>query len=126
MNHFYDQGRRHSVAVPVIPPPPGVMFEGGYHIQKNPINGAAVLVPPKGLLFQSTAAQQLVIMARLRSTELYELEFIEQLILRSLPAKITFHKLSVEIQGQKRRKNGRRIFILIYSSCNLQGLHKDF
>ena len=80
INHFYDQGRRHSVAVPVIPPPPGVMFEGGYHIQKNPINGAAVLVPPKGLLFQSTAAQQLVIMARLRSTELYELEFIEQLI----------------------------------------------
>lgn len=44
-----EQGRRHSVAVPVIPPPPGVMFEGGYHIQKNPINGAAVLVPPKGI-----------------------------------------------------------------------------
>ena len=43
------------MAVPVIPPPPGVMFEGGYHIQKNPINGAAVLVPPKGLLFQCSA-----------------------------------------------------------------------
>jgi len=39
------------MAVPVIPPPPGVMFEGGYHIERNPINGAAVLVPPKGLLF---------------------------------------------------------------------------
>ena len=38
------------MAVPVIPPAPGVMFEGGYHIEKNPINGAAVLVPPKGLL----------------------------------------------------------------------------
>merc|ERR1719195_2083470 len=44
-----DQGRRHSVAVPVIPPPPGVKFEGGYHIEKNPINGAAVLVPPEGM-----------------------------------------------------------------------------
>jgi len=44
-----EQGRRHSVAVPVIPPAPGVMFEGGYHIEKNPINGAAVLVPPKGM-----------------------------------------------------------------------------
>ena len=41
-----EQGRRHSVAVPVIPPPPGVKFEGGYHIEKNPITGAARLVPP--------------------------------------------------------------------------------
>ena len=40
------RGRRHSVAVPVIPPPPGVKFEGGYHIEKNPITGAARLVPP--------------------------------------------------------------------------------
>ena len=41
-----EQCRRHSVAVPVIPPPPGVKFEGGYHIEKNPITGAARLVPP--------------------------------------------------------------------------------
>ena len=43
-----EQGRRHSIAVPVIPPPDGVKFEGGYHIERNPINGAARLVPPDG------------------------------------------------------------------------------
>ena len=40
-------GRRHSVAVPVIPPPDGVKFEGGYHIERNPITGAARLIPPE-------------------------------------------------------------------------------
>jgi len=43
-----EQGRRHSIAVPVIPPPDGVKFEGGYHVERNPINGAARLVPPDG------------------------------------------------------------------------------
>ena len=39
-------GRRHSVAVPLIPPPEGEKFEGGYHIERNPITGGATLVPP--------------------------------------------------------------------------------
>ena len=39
-------GRRHSVAIPLIPPPDGEKFEGGYHIERNPINGAARLVHP--------------------------------------------------------------------------------
>ncbi|XP_023329797.1 uncharacterized protein LOC111702367 [Eurytemora carolleeae] len=40
------RGRRHSVAVPLIPPPDGEKFEGGYHIERNPITGGARLVPP--------------------------------------------------------------------------------
>ena len=50
-------GRRHSVAIPLIPPPDGEKFEGGYHIERNPINGAARLVhPSKGgqFLFWAT------------------------------------------------------------------------
>jgi hypothetical protein len=39
-------GRRHSVAVPLIPPPDGEKFEGGYHVERNPITGGATLVPP--------------------------------------------------------------------------------
>lgn len=39
-------GRRHSVAVPLIPPPDGEKFEGGYHVERNPITGGARLVPP--------------------------------------------------------------------------------
>lgn len=39
-------GRRHSVAVPLIPPPNGEKFEGGYHIERNPITGGAKLIPP--------------------------------------------------------------------------------
>ena len=39
-------GRRHSVAVPLIPPPDGERFEGGYHVERNPITGGATLVPP--------------------------------------------------------------------------------
>ncbi len=39
-------GRRHSVAVPLVPPPEGEKFEGGYHVEKNPITGGARLVPP--------------------------------------------------------------------------------
>lgn len=41
-------GRRHSVAVPLIPPPDGEKFEGGYHVERNPITGGAKLVPPPG------------------------------------------------------------------------------
>ena len=40
-------GQRQSVALPVIPPPNGEIFEGGYHVEKNPINGATTLVEPK-------------------------------------------------------------------------------
>ena len=40
-------GRRHSVAVPLIPPPDGEKFEGGYHVERNPITGGATLVPPE-------------------------------------------------------------------------------
>ena len=43
-------GRRHSVAVPLIPPPDGEKFEGGYHVERNPITGGATLVPPEGNL----------------------------------------------------------------------------
>ena len=39
-------GRRHSVAVPLVPPPDGEKFEGGYHVERNPITGGAKLVPP--------------------------------------------------------------------------------
>ena len=39
-------GRRHSVAVPLIPPPEGERFEGGYHVERNPITGGVTLVPP--------------------------------------------------------------------------------
>ena len=41
-------GRRHSVAVPLIPPPDGEKFEGGYHVERNPVTGGAKLVPPPG------------------------------------------------------------------------------
>jgi len=41
-------GRRHSVAVPLIPPPDGEKFEGGYHVERNPVTGGAKLVPPQG------------------------------------------------------------------------------
>ena len=41
-------GRRHSVAVPLIPPPDGEKFEGGYSVERNPITGGAKLVPPTG------------------------------------------------------------------------------
>jgi hypothetical protein len=40
-------GRRHSVAVPLIPPPDGEKFEGGYHVERNPVTGGAKLVPPQ-------------------------------------------------------------------------------
>ena len=40
------RGRQHSVAVPLIPPPDGEKFEGGYHIERNPITGGARLVVP--------------------------------------------------------------------------------
>ena len=43
-------GRRHSVAVPLIPPPDGEKFEGGYHVERNPITGGATLVPPEGII----------------------------------------------------------------------------
>ena len=39
-------GRRHSVSIPLIPPPDGEEFEGGYKIERNPINGAARLIHP--------------------------------------------------------------------------------
>ena len=39
-------GRRHCIRVPLIPPPDGEKFEGGYHIEKNPINGGSKLVGP--------------------------------------------------------------------------------
>ena len=40
------------MALPVIPPPNGERFEGGYHVEKNPINGALTLVEPsKGKQF---------------------------------------------------------------------------
>ena len=41
-------GRRHSVAVPLIPPPDGEKFEGGYSVERNPLTGGAKLVPPPG------------------------------------------------------------------------------
>jgi len=44
-------GRRHSVAVPLIPPPDGEKFEGGYHVERNPVTGGAKLVPPQGAQF---------------------------------------------------------------------------
>jgi len=39
-------GRRHSVSVPLIPPPNGEKFEGGYHVEKNPITGGYRLEEP--------------------------------------------------------------------------------
>ena len=30
----------------VIPPPIGEIFDGGYHLERNPINGATTLVEP--------------------------------------------------------------------------------
>ena len=39
-------GRRLTAALPVIPPPNGERFEGGYHIERNPINGALTIVEP--------------------------------------------------------------------------------
>lgn len=41
-------GRRHSVAVPLVPPPDGEKFEGGYYVERNPITGGAKLVTPSG------------------------------------------------------------------------------
>ena len=41
-------GRRHSVAVPLVPPPDGEKFEGGYYVERNPITGGAKLVAPCG------------------------------------------------------------------------------
>ena len=38
----------YSVAVPLIPPPDGEKFEGGYSVERNPITGGAKLVPPSG------------------------------------------------------------------------------
>ena len=35
------------MALPVIPPPNGERFEGGYHVERNPINGALTLVEPR-------------------------------------------------------------------------------
>ena len=32
--------------MPLIPPPDGEKFEGGYHIERNPITGGVKLVPP--------------------------------------------------------------------------------
>ena len=46
-------GRRHSVAVPLIPPPDGEKFEGGYHVERNPVTGGAKLVPPQGGKFSA-------------------------------------------------------------------------
>ena len=34
------------MAVPVLPPPDGEKFAGGYQIQRNPITGGARLLPP--------------------------------------------------------------------------------
>merc|ERR1712106_1179746 len=39
-------GRRFKVCVPLIPPPTGERFEGGYHVEKNPITGGFKLVGP--------------------------------------------------------------------------------
>ena len=33
--------------LPVIPPPNGERLKGGYHVERNPINGALTLVEPK-------------------------------------------------------------------------------
>ena len=41
-------GRRHSVAVPLVPPPDGERFEGGYYVERNPITGGAKLITPSG------------------------------------------------------------------------------
>ena len=41
------RGRRHSISIPLIPPPDGELFEGGYHVERNPITGGARLVAPK-------------------------------------------------------------------------------
>ena len=35
------------MAVPLIPPPDGEKFEGGYHVERNPVTGGAKLVPPQ-------------------------------------------------------------------------------
>ena len=43
---IYSSGRRHSVRVPLIPPPDGEKFEGGYHIERNPISGGSRLIGP--------------------------------------------------------------------------------
>ena len=39
-------GRRHIVAVALIPPPDVEKFKGGYHIERNPMTGGARLVVP--------------------------------------------------------------------------------
>ena len=58
------RGRRHSVAVPMLPPPDGEKFAGGYSIQRNPITGGARLLPPP-------APGQWEITFRIRELELY-------------------------------------------------------
>ena len=37
-------GRRHSVTVPLIPPSKEEKFEGGYHVERNPLTGRTNLV----------------------------------------------------------------------------------
>ena len=44
--HIDKHGKKKSVAVAVLPPPPGEEFEGGYKIERNPINGAMKLIEP--------------------------------------------------------------------------------
>ena len=41
------------MAVPLIPPPDGEKFEGGYHVERNPVTGGAKLVPPQGGKFSA-------------------------------------------------------------------------
>ena len=43
------------MAVPLIPPPDGEKFEGGYHVERNPVTGGAKLVPPQGGKFYAPA-----------------------------------------------------------------------
>ena len=43
------------MAVPLIPPPDGEKFEGGYHVERNPVTGGAKLVPPQGGKFSAPA-----------------------------------------------------------------------
>ena len=70
-------GRRHSVAVPLVPPPDGQKFEGGYHVERNPITGGAKLVPPPGGKFVDVSRVQKFV----QRSSLVLIDFLQSLIL---------------------------------------------
>ena len=52
-------GRKQSVSVPLIPPPDGERFEGGYYVKRHPITGGARLVAPN----QCTTGNRIIVVS---------------------------------------------------------------